>query len=255
MRMRSGIGEGLVAWQDGNPNLARRGELGVDRRFDRVDEVAGHPLELEVHSSRAGLHVPTGHQRAIVPPDDAAERVQGRVRAHQREPPRPVEIDFDSVADQRRLDGGIELVDDLAARLSGAADLPGSAVRCAQENATIGRLATAARVEDGRVEDDERCGRTFGAFDRDHACLGAAGVCIRVADLQVHGASVRDDLGSDEPESTRPPRRLSWDCNRRPRRNPALLTSRAPPNGHGRATVSQRSTSARRPNPSALGHP
>ena len=41
-------------------------------------------LELEVHPPGAGLHVAAGHLRAVVAPDDAAQRVQGGVGAHQR---------------------------------------------------------------------------------------------------------------------------------------------------------------------------
>ena len=105
---------------------SRRGrQLGVDRRLDGVDEVARHPLELEVHATRAGLHVAAGDLRAVVAPDDAAQGVERGVGPHQREPACPVEVDLDEVADRRRVAViGLELVDDLATDLARAADGP-----------------------------------------------------------------------------------------------------------------------------------
>ena len=123
--MRSGIANASVAGQDADPDVARRRELLVDGRLDRADEVAGHPLELEVHPTRARLHVAAGHERAVVAPDDAAQRVQRGVGAHQGKPARPVEVHLDAIAECGRISAiGFELVDDLAAGLPGAPDRP-----------------------------------------------------------------------------------------------------------------------------------
>ena len=112
-------GEGLVTRQDVDAHVAGGRELGVDRRLDGVDEVARHPLELEVHPARAGLHVAAGHERAVVAPDDAAQGMERGVGPHQGEPAGPVEVDPDDVADRRRVAVvGLELVDDLAVDLA-----------------------------------------------------------------------------------------------------------------------------------------
>ena len=135
-------------------------ELGVDGRLDRVDEVARHRLELEVHAARARLHVAAGDERAVVAPDDAAQRVERGVGAHQGEAPGPVEVDLER---RRRRPavavGRLQLVDDLAADLARRPDRPGPTVGRPQEQPAIGRLAAAARVEDRPVEDDERAPR------------------------------------------------------------------------------------------------
>ena len=52
--------------------------------------------------------------------------------------------------------GRLELVDDVAAGLARRADGPRSGRRRRAGAAPIGRLAAAARVEDGPVEDDQR---------------------------------------------------------------------------------------------------
>ncbi len=44
----------------------------------------------------ARLHVAAGHERTVVAPDDAAQGVERGVRAHEGEPPRPVEVDLDA---------------------------------------------------------------------------------------------------------------------------------------------------------------
>ena len=127
----------------------RRGrarQLGVDGRLDRVDEVAAHRLELEVHPPGAGLHVAAGDERAVVAPDDAAQRVEGRVGAHQA---RSGEPSRGRPGRRSPTAGGstpaLELVDDLVVRLARRHDDPGPAVGGPQEDAAIGRLAAAAR--------------------------------------------------------------------------------------------------------------
>ena len=174
-------GERLGAREDVDPDVARGGQLGVDAGLDGVDEVARHPLELEVHPSRARLHVAARHERAIVAPDDSAQRVQRRVGAHQRMPARPIEVHPNDVSDGRRgILPGLELMDDLAAVLAGRADRPRPPVGRAQQQAAIRWLATASRVEDRPVEHDE--GR-LAAGDRGDAGLDLAGVGVRVAEL------------------------------------------------------------------------
>ena len=139
-----------------DPDVAGGRQLGVDGRLDGVDQVARHPLELEVHPARPGLHVAAGHERAVVAPDDAAQRVERGVGAHQRQPARPVEVDPDDVPDRRRVAvARLELMDDLATGLARRPDGPGPPVGGPEQQAAVRRLAAAARIEDRPVEDDE----------------------------------------------------------------------------------------------------
>ena len=174
-------GERLGPWQDRHPDVARGRQLGVDRRLDGVDEVARHPLELEVHATRSRLHVAAGHLRAVVAPDHAAQGVERGVGAHQRMPARPVEVDLDEVADRRRVAAiGLELVGDLATGLARAADGPRPAVAGPDDEAAIRGLAAAARVEDRAIE--HHGGRVARLDGRDPR-LGGAGVGVGVGEL------------------------------------------------------------------------
>ena len=47
-----------AARQDRDSDVACGRQLGVDGRLDRVDEVARHPLELEIHATRPGSMLP-----------------------------------------------------------------------------------------------------------------------------------------------------------------------------------------------------
>src|SRR6185369_11276785 len=111
--------EGLVARQDPDPDVAPGGQLRVDLRLDLADELTGHPLELEVHPPRAGLHVAAGDLGAVVAPDDPAQDVERGVGAHQQVPPQPVDLRGHDLADRGERAGGsrrrrIELMDDVA---------------------------------------------------------------------------------------------------------------------------------------------
>ena len=157
VRIRSGMANASVPREHVDPHVARGGELGVDGRLDRVDEVAAHPLELEVHPPRARFHVAAGHERAVVAPYDPTQRVERGVGAHQREASRPVQVDLQLVTDVRGITvAGFELVDDLAADLARTAHRPGASVGGPQEHAPIRWLAAAARVEDRPIEHDQR---------------------------------------------------------------------------------------------------
>jgi hypothetical protein len=103
------------------------------------------------------------------------------VCAHQCQPPGPIEVDRQGVADARRVFvARLELVDDLAAGLPRGADGPRPSVLGPQQQAAIGRLAAATGVEDRSVQDDQR--RLAGVDGRD-ACLDGPGVGVRVAEL------------------------------------------------------------------------
>ncbi len=79
------------------------------------------------------------------------------MRPHQGVSARPFEIDLHHVADRRRVARpGLELVDDLPACFSGAADRPATAVRGPEDQPTVGGLSAATRVEHRPVEDDQR---------------------------------------------------------------------------------------------------
>ena len=185
VRIRSGIGEGLVARQDVHADIPRGGQLGVDGRLDRIDEIARHRLELEVHPARPRLHVAPGDEGSVVAPYDAAQGVEGRVGPHQGEAPSPVEVDLESVIDRRRRAlGRIELMDDLAAGLARRADGPRPAVGRAEQQAAIRWLAAPARIEDGPVEDHER---GLAGLDVAHGRARRPRVGVRVADLGAGG--------------------------------------------------------------------
>ena len=155
VRIRSGIANACSRGSTGDPDVAAAEELLVDGRLDRPDELGRHPLELEVHPAAAGLHVAAGHERPVVAPDDAAQGVQRGVRAHQPEAAVPVEVGGeDRRAGRRRLGARLQLVPDLVAGLLRGHDLPGPPVG-RPDLAAVGRLAAAARVEDGAVEEDE----------------------------------------------------------------------------------------------------
>ena len=145
------------------------------------DEIAAHRLELEVHASGARLHVAAGDERAVVAPDDAAQGMQRGVGPHQGKAARPVEVDLELVADRRWLVlAGLELVDDLAAGLPRAPDRPRAPVGCADDDAAIGRLAAAARVEDRAIQDQER---GLARLDVADPCHGRPGIGVGVAEL------------------------------------------------------------------------
>ena len=155
VRMRSGMANASSRGRTSTRTSRAVRQLRVDGRLDRVDEVAGHRLELEVHAPRARFHVAAGHERAVVAPDHAAQGVQRGVGAHQGQATRPVQVDLQRVADGRRVAvGRLQLVDDLAVDLARARDRPGPAIRGAQEQPAIGRLAAPARVEHRAVQDD-----------------------------------------------------------------------------------------------------
>ena len=80
-------------------------------------------------------------------------------------------------------------MDDVAAGLARRADRPGPPVGGAEQGSAVRRLAAAARVEHGPVEDDDRTGVPVG--DDVDARLDRPGVGIRVAELlaDVHGSS------------------------------------------------------------------
>ena len=81
--------------------VARRRDFGVDLLLDFADQFLLQPLELEIHAPLQRLHVAAGDARAVIAPDDAAEDVHRRVRAHQLVAPLPVED-----AAHLRTDGG-----------------------------------------------------------------------------------------------------------------------------------------------------
>ena len=176
--------ERLVTRQDVDPDVAVGGELLVHGRLDRVDEVARHRLELEVHPAGAGLHVAAGDRRAVVAPDDAAQRVKRGVGAHQREAAGPVEVDPDGVADGRRFAAasGSSSWTISAPALRRTADGPRAAVVAAQQEPAIRRLAAATRVEHRPVEDDER--RVIPPSTCRDPRLDRSGVGVRVAELR-----------------------------------------------------------------------
>ena len=66
-------------------------DLVLQGGLDGLGEAGAHGGQLEVHARPQRLHVPAGHQRAVVAADDPGQRVQGGVGAHQREAALPVQ--------------------------------------------------------------------------------------------------------------------------------------------------------------------
>ena len=125
--------------------------------------------------------LPAGHQRAVVAPDHAAQGMERGVGAHQGQATGPVEVDLEGIADGRRVAlGRLELVDDLAVDLARALDRPGPAIRRAQEQPPIGRLAAPARIEDRAIQDDQGGLAGLDVTDRRR---GVSGVGVGVAEL------------------------------------------------------------------------
>src|SRR4029079_751453 len=136
----------------------------------------------EVHSTTARLHVAAGDLGAVLAPDHAAQRVQRGMRPHEGVPPRPVEVGHQAVASSGRpTSGRLQLVDDVAAGLARRTDRPAPAVGRPPQQAAIGRLAAAARVEDRPVENDQ--GRRAALVDGLDVRLDRPRVGIRVAEL------------------------------------------------------------------------
>ena len=204
VRIRSGIANASARGRTATRTSRRGRQLGVDRRLDGVDEVARHPLELEVHATRARLHVAAGHQRAVVAPDDAAQGVQRGVGAHQRQPARPVEVDLDEVADAP------------AGRRHRARARGRSRHRpCARHGpSTIGRRRRGGSGRDPmagrRRPGRRRCDRAPRAvaspgLDGSDPRLGGAGVGVDVAELLAgrgHRGATRS-LGGERPDHRR----------------------------------------------------
>ncbi len=181
VRIRSGMAKASSRGRTATRTSRCGGQLGVDGGLDGVHQVARHPLELEVHPAGPGLHVAARHERAVVAPDDAAQRVQRRMGPHQRQPPGPLDVDLEDVADRRRaVRRRLQLVGDLAAELARRPDGPGPAVGRPEQDAAVRWLAAAARVERRAIEDD--LGRL--ALDElRHPRLDLSGVGVRVAEL------------------------------------------------------------------------
>ena len=92
--------------------------------------------------------------------------MQGGVGPHQQVPASPVDVDLDLVTLGRELAvGRFELVANLPADFACRLDGPGPAIGGPQQRASIGRLAAAARIEDGPVEDQERLVTCLDAAD------------------------------------------------------------------------------------------
>jgi hypothetical protein len=94
----------------------------------------------------------------------------------------PIELDRDDITDRRRTTlRSFELVDDVAARLAGRMDGPGSAIGGAQKRSAIRRLATAPGIEDRSIEKDDR--PLAAVVDGQDSCLRRASVGLRVTEL------------------------------------------------------------------------
>ena len=119
----------------------------------------------------------------MVAPDDAAQHMEGGVRAHEPMPPLPVELRGHLRVDRRQLVVGVDRVPDVVVALLRADDPP-IAARVAAQQALVGGLATAAGIEDRPVEEDG----VRVAIGVDHGGLDGSCVGIGVAEVLAHAA-------------------------------------------------------------------
>ena len=84
VRMRSASSSGGVAREERSISIGRSAAIsGVHELLDACREAFGQRVELEVHARFERLHVAAGHGLAPLVPDDAAQHVHRRVRAHE----------------------------------------------------------------------------------------------------------------------------------------------------------------------------
>ena len=138
--------EGRVARQELDLDRAVGRDRLVHELLDARREAFGQRIELEVHARFERFHVAAGHRLAPLVPDDAAQHVHRRVRAHQLVAALPVDRARDFVADGRG--GSVERVPDVVAVLAHVGD------RCARQRPRVVRLPAARRIERGAVERD-----------------------------------------------------------------------------------------------------
>src|ERR1019366_1269956 len=121
--------------------------------------------------------------------------MQRRMGAHQQVPTRPFDFNPQAIPNGGRMATvRLKLMDDLTALPPRCPDGPGPAIGGTQEQATIGRLATPAGVEDRPVEDDEIPAALTPRAGRNHRCLSLAGVAVAVADRVGHRIPRSADL-------------------------------------------------------------
>ncbi len=156
----------------GHPDDLRRisaHQLLVEDPLDFTTELLGDPIEFEVHASGAGVHVPPGHLGIEIPIDDARQRMEGRVGAH--DPVATIPVDLP----EHR---GPGLREHVAFDLVGNhAPPPDRVHHCRRpavprDHAGIAGLTTAAGIEDRPIEDHEPVGHG------QHGSLGACGVGV-----------------------------------------------------------------------------
>ena len=58
--------------------------------LDLVDQLTAQRFKFKVHPTLEWLHIPAGHQGAVVTPDDATQHVQGRMGPHELITPLPI---------------------------------------------------------------------------------------------------------------------------------------------------------------------
>src|SRR5262249_18142367 len=126
-------------------------DLGIAGVLDRVLEALWKLGQVEVHPGQVWLHVAPGDQRAVIAVDDAAQHMQPRVGPHQRAAP----FIFDRAANsgsRRRYRVAFRRDQVLLVALAYPDDAGLDAAP--QEHAVVRRLAAAARVKRGTVEND-----------------------------------------------------------------------------------------------------
>ena len=160
---------------------------GVEAVLERG--AVGRVLEVEIEPRALLAHRPAGDAGAG---QEAAEKVERSVHAHQAMPPRPVDLGFERGAgrrERRALCGHVE--DFLARALHRLRNLGLAAVPT--QDAAIAGLAAGAGVEDRAVEHDA-------AFaGGEHGGLGAGGAGIFEKEALGHAArpSSRRGAGRD----------------------------------------------------------
>jgi hypothetical protein len=117
----------------------------------------------------------------VIPPHDAAQDVECRMRPHQLVTALPIDLGVDACAHDRERSARFQRVPDLVVPLPGAGDAPRT-TRIADQRTGVGRLSAATGIEDGAVQQHGPAVR----IDLDDGRLGRARIRIGVAQVLAH---------------------------------------------------------------------
>src|SRR4029450_3061873 len=146
--------------------------------LDLVDQLTAQRFKFKIHTTLEWLHIATGHQGAVVTPDDAAQHVQGCMGPHELITPLPIKASVHRCAHggQRASDG----VPQLALLTCYLGD--GEALHVGVYPTEILWLATATRIKGRAVQDDS----AFGGISGDHRRIELLYIAISMTEQLSH---------------------------------------------------------------------